>query len=182
MQVTEPFATTVAAVAPVLILVGTVEMGMLSKRALETLAEADRPMAEAVELIQATPGLGEAGVRPEVERLAHQDVKRSDAFKLTGFIVTASLWALMCLALSNAFASSLQYLTYEDPRPEESATWIYVIMISGFFWVTLVPLIEVLFRLRRSIQEADERKRVIEGFLRRPGGTEQSATAESLQE
>ncbi|MGF0174461.1 hypothetical protein ACQF36_29335 [Streptomyces sp. Marseille-Q5077] len=71
-QMTEPFAATVAAVAPILVLVGTVEANALVKRVKEGEAERDAPLRAAVELIQ-SEGTDVTRVRAFVRELLNKE-------------------------------------------------------------------------------------------------------------
>ncbi|MFG2645896.1 hypothetical protein ACGFYP_33550 [Streptomyces sp. NPDC048370] len=164
LQMTEPFAATVAAVAPVLILVGSVELSSVAKRGLLEAERAEEPMVRAHELIQNTTESRPAD-RDEVERLAREGEVKEPSAEAVGYFVAILGWVLLCLAMVIAFTHSLLYLASVGPKPRDQASFMFWTMTLGFVWVAGVPLALLGWRVQQGLAAYERKKSEVEAFL-----------------
>jgi hypothetical protein len=138
MQMTESFATTVAAVAPVVWLVGAVEAQQLVKRRRQFLEDEQRALAEAV------VDLEDAS---DAEVLAFRLPRFQESLKWIHIAVFSGWIAVAgCLAVTTICA--LAWLGMTEPRSENAglAAFCYFSITVGMGVVTAVPALAVMVR------------------------------------
>lgn len=141
MQMTEPFATTVAAVAPVVWLVGAVEAHQVTRRLAEVKRRHEEVLAAAVAELE---GADDAAI------LARPWNHKASVLSYKQAILYVFWLGLACsLVLATLFA--LQWLggSGRDPQPLV-AEFCYWAVSSGMMFVTTVPILMALARLGRS--------------------------------
>ncbi|MFB7238310.1 MULTISPECIES: hypothetical protein [unclassified Streptomyces] len=138
MQMTESYAATVAAVVPVLWLVGAVEQHQLAKnfaqrsRELEDLARRNS---------QVTAALADDASLADIEAaMARLEVPESDRDGRLGAITTL-VWAVTAALLLPAEMSALLWLGDSSKGPSEfAATYSLVAIMLGFLAVGSIPI------------------------------------------
>lgn len=155
MQMSEPFATTVAAVAPVVWLVGAVEYHQVSKRAAEAHTVGEELLAQAVEDLQGAS---------DTEVLAHQWTESQQQLmvrstRLMPFYPLYVLWTLVTGCLLYAVAIALSWLANGDDQDKASgdAAFCYYTLCFSFIVVTVLPVVAAIGRMFRS----DERRKAL---------------------
>ncbi|MET9669615.1 hypothetical protein ABZY19_30320 [Streptomyces sp. NPDC006475] len=153
MEMTEGFAATVAAVAPVIILVGAVELGFYVKTHKETNRERH-------------PGhfRGPGDIAGPLKNV--QLAVRSVGAALSGLI-----WCAFMIALCWAEAKSLAWLADPAaPKNSGDAEFCLIALNVGLAWVALVPVLRMIRRLIAGFLEAklqrEEYERERERMLR----------------
>ncbi|NUK10370.1 hypothetical protein HRW23_24610 [Streptomyces lunaelactis] len=155
MQMTEPFAASIAAVAPVLVLVAAVELVNSDRRTTAILAE----IGDEMERDRAD------GLPPPAGEAAHKYLLPFMRSVLGQFI--AFVWAVFGIFQVVAVALSLVWLATPEAKPEaDLATVCLVAILGGMVWLIVFPLIRSVFsplahvsRLERIAREWREPER-----------------------
>ncbi|MCZ4606114.1 hypothetical protein O3S80_20605 [Streptomyces sp. Lzd4kr] len=175
-QMTEPFAATVAAVAPILVLVGTVEANALVKRVKESEAERDAPLRAAMELIQ-SEGHDVLRVRDSVRELLIRERQPLYVLFRRDALLTLVLWVLWAGALTVAEMLALGWLADTRQKPEPGmAIFCLMALISGFAWTVAHPIMRVHLFFQHRKDEAEGLRRELQAFMER---TESAESANS---
>ncbi|MFF5004668.1 hypothetical protein ACFY3G_17780 [Streptomyces phaeochromogenes] len=147
MRMTGDFATAVAGVAPVVLLVAVVEVNNARPR----LREAHASMRQRIDALEGlyAPGrtLNSEEVAAAEEDLDHLERRGlRDAF----FLIYISLSALFACALGVAELFALRWLATPDAGPQErEAGFCAVVTVWSFLWITLVPVSTLLGTVSR---------------------------------
>ena len=150
MQMSEPFAATVAAVAPVVWLVGAVEYHQVAKRAAEGYTVGEELLAQAVEDLKGAS---------DTEVLAHQWTESQQQLlvgpiRLVPLFPLYVLWTVVTACLLYAMVVSLAWLAKGDDQNKASgqAVFCYCTLGFSFLIVTVTPVIAAVGRMFRSAQ------------------------------
>ncbi|MFG2613905.1 hypothetical protein [Streptomyces anulatus] len=156
MQMTEPFAATIAAVVPVIWLVGALEVHQMMKIYLASARYLEETAGEAEKLLR------DVGERPTSEQLVELNkeigerlddgVEQTKVFP-PGFL--NPLWTAVVAALLLSEFEALRWLATDDPGPRPGlAMYMLVSTMVGFGAVTIVPvavaMTQALGHLRRG--------------------------------
>ncbi|MFB6630968.1 hypothetical protein ACFCWY_13800 [Streptomyces sp. NPDC056362] len=151
MQMTEPFATTVAAVAPVLILVGVVEVKVWEQKVREASLSMLGPLRERLATIS------QAEAEEEFEA-AFADLKRDlqalgegptpgmvRAFwRWIPMRAIAMIWAVMSVALVAVEIASLIWLATPEPTPDENRARVMIAVLGIGMALAITPALSGL--------------------------------------
>ncbi|MFH8405557.1 hypothetical protein ACH4FX_12390 [Streptomyces sp. NPDC018019] len=135
MQMTEAFATTAAAVAPVIVLVAVVEMRIYGTRT------RDVGLTEARLIEESTQAL--LAARTEEERNAVITGARRSGVTPTAIasLALSAGWVVVTILLALAEYSSLAFLATETPSPSPvAARRILLSIMLGMFMLIITPL------------------------------------------
>lgn len=183
MRMTEAFATTVAAVAPVIWLVGALEMHQISKWLFERSREDEEPIALARAYLEQ---IGEVATVTQLKHLvqltasaaAHRPRhKRGDRSKIFANFV----WGLVVSSLFAAELVALRWLGSSEQEPDGPAAWsCFAALLFGFAVVSWFPV--VIF-LGQSLQSLRRRRQHVEELSHRtrPLADNLKARAEGLR-
>ncbi|MGA5205452.1 hypothetical protein [Streptomyces variegatus] len=145
MQMSEPFATTVAAVAPVVWLVGAVEYHQVAKQTFEAYNASEVLLAQTVE------GLKRAG---DAEILAHQwtETQQQTLGPPRRLLPLHALWSVVTTCLLSSLVIALAWLAHGDEQDRSSgeAMFCFVTLCGSFIIVTAVPVAAALRRVSKS--------------------------------
>lgn len=152
---TEPFAASIAAVAPVLVLVAAVELANSERKAAAALVEIGDEMER-----------DRANGLPPPDRGAALKYLRPFMRSMLGQVV-AMAWAVFGILQVAAVAISLVWLATPKAKPwTGSAIVCLVAILGGMAWLVVFPFIRSLFsplaqasRLVRIVREWDESER-----------------------
>ncbi|MFI9747997.1 hypothetical protein [Streptomyces sp. NPDC052494] len=150
MQMSEPFATTVAAVAPVIWVVGAVEFHQVLKRMRESADQRAEQLRLGVLALRAETDL-EAAERLFAELRRIRPLRQ----RLPSFL-PYTLWYFLTLALVWATVGALEWLAEDGGPGGESgeAPFLARAMVSilafGFATITLFPMVMVMQPLREA--------------------------------
>ncbi|MFJ9012843.1 hypothetical protein [Streptomyces canus] len=141
MQMTEPFAATVAAVAPVIIVAGSVELAIYGNHLRDWSRQAAIPVLEGLGSV----GEGStAGARQEsARRRIRESLRRRWPKALTQFArATFGLaWSLVMLAQVLAEMLALNWLSTPHAGPDQTEAKISAsAIIIGTVWIALFPV------------------------------------------
>ncbi|WP_327710038.1 hypothetical protein OG912_16825 [Streptomyces sp. NBC_00464] len=155
MEMSETFAATVAGVAPVIWLVGALEMHQYAKRradesrALEKLYAEGRAAAEGGD-----PGTVREAIRLMQERV--EPVLASAESNMTLRKAVYSLWAVVVAALLAAESGSLMWLA-TGGGTESGLAWLCLVaLVAGFAAVTSLPVIVTYVEMEQAIKRRRE--------------------------
>ncbi|MGH4034138.1 hypothetical protein ACQB60_35035 [Actinomycetota bacterium Odt1-20B] len=142
MRMSESYATTVAAVAPVIILVAAVELTTHRARLREVYVRAARSR----EIVDALYADGATPTRQQIEQTECElrALRRGEwrQYAVIAYLLASNLLAgLLCLAEFYA----LGWLALEDPGPQPGAALFCLLaLLVGFIWVSATPLLWAL--------------------------------------
>ncbi|MFI6093871.1 hypothetical protein [Streptomyces sp. NPDC051218] len=156
MQMTESFAATVAAVAPVIVLVGVVEVDQHRKILNESLTANSEELRAALEPLPREPTREQVeAVRARFEALLPEARRRTKRLVRTYFLAIA--WLVVVFALVSVEAVALGWLAKPEGKPETGqAVYCLTTLIIGMFCVAT----PAMFRLLRApIEPLDQRAR-----------------------
>ncbi|MFE7580786.1 hypothetical protein ACFU5Y_04360 [Streptomyces gardneri] len=152
MQMSEPFATTVAAVAPMIWLVGTVEFHRILKRMEQNSADRVEQLDLGVDALRTERDDDEA---ERMFRKLDRPTPIPRQRRIAG-IAIYMLWYSLTLMFVLATIEALQWLA-EDGGPgaesgasEGLARFLLAVLSIGFFVITLLPMLVAGARLRAS--------------------------------
>ncbi|MFI0135578.1 hypothetical protein [Streptomyces luteogriseus] len=145
MQMSEPFATTVAAVAPVVWLVGAVEYHQVAKRTAEARIAGEVLLARTVEELQ------RAG---DAEVVAHQwtETQQQTLRPPRRMLPLHALWSAVTTCLLCSLVNALAWLARGDEQDRASgeAMFCFCTLCVSFIIVTAVPVTTALTRMSKS--------------------------------
>ncbi|MCQ4213382.1 hypothetical protein [Streptomyces longispororuber] len=170
IEMTEPLAATLAAVAPVIVLVGVVEMDLRYKLVRDAASDSTRPFLNALASIPDNPTTVEEieGLRRGItEAQAAMAAGPTKVKVLKGAWSMGFVWSLLVLALTAVEAFSLVWLGKPDHHPVPLGAGLCVIAVSlGMLWVVAVPLLrlanaplEPLWRLIAEVRRIERLQR-----------------------
>ncbi|MFD4023204.1 hypothetical protein ACFWRV_06690 [Streptomyces sp. NPDC058576] len=138
MRMSESYATTVAAVAPVIILVAAFELTTHRARIREIYVRAARGR-EAVDALYAD---GATPTREQIQQTERElEALRNGEWRLLGMAVYLLLSNVLAALLCSAEFYALGWLVKEDPGPSPGvALFCFVALVIGFVWVGVTPL------------------------------------------
>ncbi|CAL9510855.1 hypothetical protein SUDANB140_03641 [Streptomyces sp. enrichment culture] len=176
---TEELATTVAGVAPVVLLVAVVEINNSRQRVRQVYEDLMRPSAVARELFR-------DGGEPTREQVEHAVRQREEADTRVHAGMGLLLYVLSaCVVTLLLFLAELRSLFWlaGDPMSNSrgDATFCTLALVTGFAWVCLAPLVPLLVSITRSLvgmvrSHQDERRlRRLAGEYREQGADRQAA-------
>ncbi|MEU0174082.1 hypothetical protein ABZ178_12100 [Streptomyces massasporeus] len=152
MQMSEPFATTVAAVAPVVWLVSAVEYHQVAKRTFEVFNAGEVLLAQTLEELQ------RAG---DAEILAHQwtETQQQTLRSHVKLVPLHALWSAVTACLGISLTIALAWLARGDEQDRASgeAMFCFCALIGSFMIVTAVPVAAAL----RPITKSGERRQAL---------------------
>ncbi|MFG3426155.1 hypothetical protein [Streptomyces californicus] len=156
MQMTEPFAATIAAVVPVIWLVGALEVHQMTKIYLVSAQYLESTAREGEKLLKK---IGEHPTADQIVELNKEMSERLDdgveQLKTFPPAFLNVLWAIVVMALLLSEFEALRWLATDNagPRPEW-AVYMLVSTVVGFVAVTIVPVAvamsQTLAHLRRG--------------------------------
>ncbi|MFH9610436.1 hypothetical protein [Streptomyces sp. NPDC017448] len=158
MQMTEPFAATIAAVVPVIWLVGALEVHQMMKIYLASAQYLESTATEGEKLLKK---VGEHPTPNQIIELNKEMSERLDdgVERLKTFPPSFlnPLWAAVVAVLLLSEFEALRWLAADDPGPRpEWAVFLLVSTMVGFGAVTVVPVVvtmtQTLGYLRRGKQ------------------------------
>ncbi|MEV0238880.1 hypothetical protein AB0I06_02920 [Streptomyces sp. NPDC050674] len=145
MQMSEPFATTIAAVAPVVWLVGAVEYHQVAKRTAEAYKAGEVLLTQTVEELQ------RAG---DAEILAHQwtETQQQTLRPPKRLLPLHALWSAVTACLLSSLVNALAWLAKGDEQDKASgeAMFCFCTLCGSFIIVTAVPVATALTRMSKS--------------------------------
>ncbi|MFE5296986.1 hypothetical protein [Streptomyces sp. NPDC056632] len=146
MQMTEPLATTLAAVAPVILLVGVVDLDLRYRVVRDAMNRPFEPILSALANLPNEPSREDIeGLRQRVSAL--HDPSRRRLRVPWSALAMAVVWGLIVMALALTEVLCLVWLGTPKPKPALEARWALVGIISvsaGMAWVVLVPVLRIL--------------------------------------
>ncbi|MCT2590547.1 hypothetical protein LHJ74_11615 [Streptomyces sp. N2-109] len=149
MQMTEAFAATVAAVAPVVVLVGVVEMDQRRRIVHESARANGEPFFAVFEDLPARPTPEQIAItraRLEALPLPHGPVGPARGNILVRAYAMGVAWAVVVFALCGAEFLALIWLARPEGKPEAGhAVFCLTSLTVGMFWVVLLPLARLLW-------------------------------------
>jgi hypothetical protein len=139
MEMSESFAATVAAVAPVIFLVGIVELfasARMQREGTTRLYELRNAGNDLVALSRAAA-----------------------AFKALYGFLAGFVWVLSVVSLCIAETMSLQWLATPEPTPDPgTATFCLWSLAGGMVWAAVPAVVRALFEMRLTIGEIADRR------------------------
>ncbi|MEU6913568.1 hypothetical protein [Streptomyces olindensis] len=152
MRMTEPFASTVAAVAPVIWLVGAVEVHQMLKYMREH-TEAGRLWAE--RLAAESQDADDATV-------AALDLKPPEQAKALGYQGLFAVWLTLSVVLTISTTRALNWLAQEKRTPDQAlAAFCYDSILWGMVTVVLFPMAVAAIRMLPSEWHQTKSLRVV---------------------
>ncbi|MET9493417.1 hypothetical protein [Streptomyces sp. NPDC006552] len=150
MQMTESFAATVAAGAPVILLLGVVEIEQLRRRIKQGATSYEEWSARAIAILKRRREQGDSA--PVSDEEYRELLARYPNFDVTAFaLVQTIVWVAFCLSLLSVESLSLRWLAQpEGDESPEIAKYCALVLLLGFLWVMAVPL----FRIRQILSRA----------------------------
>lgn len=161
MQMSEPYAATVAAVAPVIWLVGAVEFHQIVKQMEQVHADREAHLADGLKAIEAEPDDAVA------ERLLGEFDGPSPRMVGTERVLVYCIWALITLALVVAIVVALLWLGEDGGPGRESgassgtAVALLYVLVLGFATIILLPVILTSRRLDRRLEHRKALRRAM---------------------
>jgi hypothetical protein len=150
MQMSEPYATTVAAVAPVIWLVGSVEVYQAVKRIEQMLGDREEYLAQGLRDIRAEAD------DDAVERLYRHLRRPPSKQRQRALVLLYVVWLVITFMLIWVSLIALAWLS-EDGGPGKETGAAPVLAVSslvvlglGFLVITVVPVATVFGRMRRA--------------------------------
>ena len=178
----EPFATTVAAVAPVIWLVGAVEVQQAVKRYDESTADTDARYAEVLRAVESSPNPDALRELSEWMRGTRRRKARLLPFQL--------VWLVLTLALCAVVGANLEWLAEDGGPGKETgvsteasaalARFSLVVVGSGFFFITMLPFALSVIRDLRSTRAQLVTKRAIAARLAEQRQEQEASQGESV--
>lgn len=158
MHMTETFAATVAAVAPVILLVGVVEVDQNRKALGASLAATSEECRSVLESLPAQPTREQVGAaRARLEALTLEASQRTTRSMRTYF--KAITWIILVFALVVAESLSLGWLAKPEHEPATGqAIYCLITLIVGMYGMATPPMIRLL---RAPLQPLDARVREV---------------------
>lgn len=156
---TEAFAATVAAVAPVIWLVGSVELHQIHKRTAEQAAVRAQGIAAArlfLDSLGETPSL--AKIDEFYERLysVFPGDPRDPRLSRTTLVAPA-VWGVIVAWLVGAEVLALLWLSEPEAKPAAPIAWFcFLALIVGFAGVSYFPLAVSFIRWRKATREPQD--------------------------
>ncbi|GGR29022.1 hypothetical protein GCM10010219_37200 [Streptomyces netropsis] len=153
MEMSESYATTVAAVAPVIWAIGTVEVHQVLKRVWAIRDERDRRLAEAqIAMAAVDDAAGLARVRNDLAAVDKQSWRALPAISL--YVVWVCLGMAMALCTINALnwlseAGGPGKVSGTDPR---TAEFCLLALAAGLSFITLLPVGTATTEATRSLR------------------------------
>jgi hypothetical protein len=158
MQMSEPFATTVAAVAPVVWLVGAVEYHQISKRTVDVYAAGEELLTLTVQDLQRAS---------DTEVLAHRWTESQQRLQEppVNLMPLYVVWSVVTGCLLFALVVALEWLVKGDAQNKASgdAAFCYYTLCFSFLVVTVLPVIAATRRIFKS----SSRRRALRGEIDR---------------
>ncbi|MFE3886704.1 hypothetical protein ACFXPQ_27995 [Streptomyces lydicus] len=160
MDMSEPYATTVAAVAPVVWAIGTVEVHQVMKRVWAVRDKRDRLATEclgAIAVVDDEAGLAQA-------RRDWKSVGRQDRRALPSTLLCAA-WTYLGITMVICVIDALSWLAERggpgkisgaDPT---TAEFCLLAITAGFVFITLLPVVMATTEAIRSLRRARTRQR-----------------------
>jgi hypothetical protein len=161
---TEPFSTSVAAVAPVLLLIGAVEMAAVSRR------EGSALDARSAALEECLRRIGEDGYVDPL-RMRREVAGALAAHPPVGWrnIARVSLWggwAVGAMLQLWAFVAAMRWLATPGAGPEPDMAWLcFHALTLGALWVVLVPMVLAIVELIRTDRREDRLTTQLQAWL-----------------
>ncbi|MGI5192719.1 hypothetical protein ACQEVY_03510 [Streptomyces sp. CA-288835] len=159
MKMTETYAATIAAVAPVIWLVAAVEGHQYIKQ-FEGFAKLDGGLGQARRLAEAVEG---RATHEQLEAIASARRRGEEAFprkedifgRIRRYVALAYL--AVAMGLLSAEFMSLGWLTTPDRINEQYAAWVCLCaVVAGFVLVTIMPVVVVLLTWAAGTRKANE--------------------------
>ncbi|MEU5002649.1 hypothetical protein [Streptomyces sp. NPDC021622] len=179
MIMTEPFAAAVATVAPVLILVGSVELAALGVAEQETWKAELRAASASAELVE---GLGESQpswVRQEIQRRELQPGAQ-DKWRKSAQLFLYFVWFALSMALLVAFMLSLDWLAAPEPdSAPQLARFCFGVLFLGFLMVAEAPLARSAMKEWAHKRQMSERARSVRVFMESTAALEMQGSQSS---
>ncbi|MFE6408514.1 hypothetical protein ACFVOR_16445 [Streptomyces sp. NPDC057837] len=148
MQMSEPFAATVAAVAPVVWLVGAVEYHQVTKRAVEDMAAGAELMAQTVVDLQ---GATDAEVLDHRWTESQEQILRPP----NRLLPLQFMWGLVTICLLYSMVVALDWLAVGDEEVKASgeAAFCYFTLCFSFVVVSVSPAIAGAKRMNGTLRQ-----------------------------
>ncbi|MEU6057573.1 hypothetical protein [Streptomyces sp. NPDC047097] len=148
MQMTEPLATTIAAVAPVILLLGLVEIDQLRKEIAQSVERSADWSLRSVAIMERLTDDGES-VSDEEFQIHMRGFSGPEVAAVR--LLQLNAWLIFCLAMLAAEVLSLKWLGDPNAGADPGlAKFVTVAVSVGFSWVMFVPI----QRIRRSVSIA----------------------------
>ncbi|MEE4493568.1 hypothetical protein [Streptomyces sp. BE230] len=158
----ETYAATVAAVAPVIWLVGAIEFHQVLKRIEQYVADEEQALEDRLVSLRAEDDDEVAG------ELAGAANRPSNRKRVLSTLSLYAVWYSLTLALVCVTLSSLVWLG-EDGGPgkvsgdsSSLATICFCVLAIGFFVVTMAPAVATMARMRQAAGRNNVRRRAIQ--------------------
>lgn len=158
----EPYATTVVAVGPVILLVSAVELHQIVKRIATWWQEGERRYVDA-EAAMAAAGSQEAVARARTLADAAPQYRRATPLMLL-YAAWLGMTGLLVSCISDALAWLATYGGVKNaPEDPDTARFCYWVLAYGLIWVVFVPVtaqgsyITMSYRRRRLSRASIER-------------------------
>ncbi|MGW7272294.1 hypothetical protein ACWGH5_17405 [Streptomyces sp. NPDC054864] len=145
MEMSEPFATTVAAVGPVIWLVGAVEVQQIMKRMTSWWHEGERGLADARTAL--TEAVNEEGLL-RAQSVLDDTVNPRRVYSLFWLWM---VWGALTLALLGATAAALNWLAEgASGTAPGKAAFCYWAIVGGLSCVTMLPMLLMVTDVMQS--------------------------------
>ncbi len=150
MQMSEPFATTVAAVAPVVWLVGAVEYHQVTKRAVEGMTAGAELLAQTVVDLQRAS---------DTEVLDHRWTESQEQILRppSRLLPLQLMWGLVTICLLCSMVAALDWLATGDEKDKASgdAAFCYFTLCFSFVVVSVTPVIAAIRRMHGTVRQRE---------------------------
>jgi hypothetical protein len=164
MTMTEPFATSVAAVAPVLLLLGVIEMATASRREGGVLEARAAALEASLRLIAEDGYADPERLRREVKEAltGHPPI----GWRNVARTLLWGGWAFCALLQLGALVFAMRWLAIPNAGPDEDVALVcYLALCVGAAWVVAVPLILTVVEFIRTDRREARLERQMDAFL-----------------
>jgi hypothetical protein len=163
LTMTEPFASAVAAVAPVLVLIGVVEFNLWGRKVNDLSSEHADLLERSVAIIPADSSGDVERARREINALAADAPQPKNPM---GAMLMLGAWAIWATLQGRAFTLAMGWLGTPDAGPRaDDARFCFSALGFGLFWVVMVPMAQFVTSHLRVKRRARMARRQLAVFL-----------------
>ncbi|MFD4527841.1 hypothetical protein ACFWP7_28705 [Streptomyces sp. NPDC058470] len=163
LTMTEAFASAVVAVAPVVLLIGVVEISLSGRKFLASYSEHADLVERRVALIPSNNADDAERARSEIDELYTRAPRIRSPL---GTLAVFAGWLIGAMCQYEAFQRALSWLGTPDAGPSPGdARFCFLALSFGLSWVTLLPLLQVMASHLRISNRTRRAQRQLDAFL-----------------
>ncbi|MEU5298600.1 hypothetical protein [Streptomyces umbrinus] len=163
LTMTEAFASAVVAVAPVLILIGVVEISLSGRRFQASYSEYADLVERRVALIPSNDADDAESARREIDRLYANAPRIRNPL---GTLAVFAVWLGVAMCQYEAFSRAMKWLGTPDAGPNAGdARFCFLALSFGLSWAAMLPLVQLMTSHLRIFKRTRRAQRQLDAFL-----------------